>query len=209
MTKWTSLLLLSYFLILSACAPQETSPPPPDYDQTKKMIVDILKTDEGKKAIKEIMKDEKIKQELIMDQVIVKQTVEQVLTSKKGADFWKKMFEDPKFAESFAKSLKTEQEKMLKTLMKDPEYQAMIIDILKNPEVEKSMITVLKSQEFRTHLQQVMTETFESPLFKAKIQHLLIKAAEDIQGTKKQDEDQEGEGGEEGSEDTGGGQGGS
>ncbi|RAK16780.1 spore germination protein D [Anoxybacillus vitaminiphilus] len=209
MIKWTSLLLLNYFLLLSACAPQEPSPPPPDYDQTKKMIVDILKTDEGKKAIKEIMKDEKVKQELIMDQAVVKQTVEQALTSKKGADFWKKMFEDPKFAESFAQSLKTEQEKMLKALMKDPEYQAMIIDILKNPEVEKSMITVLKSKEFRTHLQQVMTETFESPLFKAKIQDLLIKAAEDMQGTKKKDEEQEGEEGGEGSEDTGGGQGGS
>jgi spore germination protein D len=207
MIKWTPLLLLSYFLILSACAPQEPSPPPPDYDQTKKMVVDILKTDEGKKAIKEIMKDEKVKQELIMDQAVVKQAVEQALTSKKGADFWKKMFEDPKFAESFAQSLKTEQEKMLKALMKDPEYQAMIIDILKNPEVEKSMITVLKSKEFRAHLQQVMTETFESPLFKAKIQDLLLKAVEDMQGTKKQDEEQ-GDGGE-GSEDTGGGKGGS
>jgi spore germination protein D len=208
MIKWTPLLLLSYFLILSACAPPEPSPPPPDYDQTKKMVVDILKTDEGKKAINEIMKDEKIKQELIMDQAVVKQTIEQALTSKKGEDFWKKMFKDPKFAESFAQSLKTEQEKMLKALMKDPEYQAMIIDILQNPEVEKSMITVLKSKEFRTHLQQVITETFESPLFKAKIQDLLLKAVEDMQGTKKKDEDQE-EGGGEGGEDTGGGQGGS
>ncbi|WP_044895228.1 spore germination lipoprotein GerD [Bacillus alveayuensis] len=195
MIKWTSLLLLSCFLILNACAPQEPSPPPPDYDQTKKMVVDILKTDEGKKAIKEIMTDEKMKQELIMDQSVVKQTIEQTLTSEQGADFWKKMFDDPKFAESFAKSLKTEHEKMMKALMKDPEYQAMVIDILKNPEVEKSMISVLKSQQFRSHLQKIMTETFESPLFKAKIQDLLIKAAEDMQKTKKQDEGQEGEGG--------------
>jgi spore germination protein D len=195
MKNWTLLLLFSYFLILSACAPQEPSPAPPDYDQIKKMVVDILKTDEGKKAIQEVMTDEKIKQELIMDQAIVKQTIEQTLTSKNGEEFWKKMFEDPKFAESFAKSLKTEHEKMLKSLMKDPEYQAMIIDILKNPEVEKSMVTVLKSKEFRSHLQKVMTETFESPLYKAKIQDLLIKAVEDMQGGKKQGEEGEGEGG--------------
>ncbi|BAD74431.1 hypothetical protein GK0146 [Geobacillus kaustophilus HTA426] len=36
-------LLLLSFLVLGSCAPQEISPPPPDYDETKKMVVDILK----------------------------------------------------------------------------------------------------------------------------------------------------------------------
>ena len=186
MKNWTLLLLLSYFIILGSCAPQESSPAPPDYDQTKKMVIDILKTDEGKKAIQDVMTEDKIKQQLIMDQTVVKQTIEQILTSKKGVEFWKKAFEDPKFAESFAKSLKNEQEKTIKALMKDPEYQGMMIDVLQNPEMEKALLTVLKSKEFRGHLQKVMTETFDSPLFKAKIQDLLIKAAENMQGTKKQ-----------------------
>ena len=30
-----------------------------DYEQTKKMVVDILKTDDGKKAIQELMADDK------------------------------------------------------------------------------------------------------------------------------------------------------
>ncbi len=34
-----------------------------------------------------------------------------------------KVFEDPKFAEGFAKTLQNEHEKVLKKLMKDPEYQ--------------------------------------------------------------------------------------
>ena len=38
-----------------------------DYDQTKKMIVDILKTDQGKKAIQDVLTDEKMKQALILD----------------------------------------------------------------------------------------------------------------------------------------------
>ncbi|KHF28870.1 Spore germination protein GerD precursor [Anoxybacillus sp. BCO1] len=36
------------------------------------MVVDILKTDEGKKAIQEVMSDEKVKQQLVMDQEVVK-----------------------------------------------------------------------------------------------------------------------------------------
>jgi len=219
MKKNVLLLLLSYLLILGACAPREISPAPPDYEQTKKMVVDILKTDEGKKAIQEVMSDEKIKQELIMDQAVVKQTIEQTLVSTKGEDFWKKMLSDPKFAESFAKSMKTEHERLLKDLMKDPEYQGMVIDILKNPEVEKSMITVMKSRDFRGHLQTVMTETFSSPLYQARIQGLLIKAAEEMQKGKKQGGDEGGgggaeseggggDGGEAGSGDTQGGGGG-
>ena len=209
MKKNVLLLLLSYFLVLGACAPREISPPPPDYEQTKKMVVDILKTDEGKKAIHEVMGDEKIKQELIMDQGVVKQTIEQTLVSTKGEDFWKKMFSDPKFAESFAKSMKTEHEQMLKALMKDPEYQGMVIDVLRNPEVEKSMITVMKSREFRDHLQTVMTETFSSPLYQARIQNILLKAAQQMPKGQGQQGGggggAEGEGGGEGGGEEGGG----
>jgi spore germination protein D len=200
MKKSALLLLLSYFLILSSCAPQEISPPPPDYDQTKKMVVDILKTDEGQKAIQEIMTDEKMQQQLIMEQTVVKETLEEVLTSEQGIKFWEKAMQDPKFAESFAKSLKKEHEKTIKALMKDPEYQGMMIDILKNPEIEKAMIDVVKSKEFRQHLQQVITETLNSPLFQAKIQDMLVKSAGKIQQqTKKQEGSSGDEQGQEGS----------
>ncbi|MEH7549669.1 GerD family protein, partial [Neobacillus vireti] len=37
----------------------------------------------------------------------------------------------------------------------------------------------LKSKEYREHLQKVITETIDSPLYKAKIQELLLKAAEE------------------------------
>ncbi|GMB10038.1 spore germination protein D [Thermolongibacillus altinsuensis] len=201
MNRQTVLLLLSYFLIISGCAQQEQGSAQPDYDQTKKMVVDILKTDEGKKAIQEIITDEKVKQQLVMDQAIVKQTIEQTLTSEKGIKFWKKAFEDPKFVEGFAKSMQQEHEKMIKSLMKDPEYQAMMVEILQNPEMQKTMMNELKNKEFRGHLQKVMTETFSSPLFKAKIQDLLIKAAEDMQETKKKE-------GESGGEEGGGSEGG-
>lgn len=191
MNRTFLLLAFSCVLALAGCAQQEKTPAQPDYDQTKKMVVDILKTDEGKKAIQEVMSDEKVKQQLVMDQEVVKKTIEETLTSDKGKAFWKKVFEDPKFAQNFAKSMKEEHEKLLKALMKDPEYQAMIVDIMQNPEMKKLIQTEMKNKDFRAHLQKVITETFSSPLFKAKIEDILIKAAEEMQGGKKKS-DQEG-----------------
>ena len=70
------------------------------------MVVDILKTDDGKKAIQDVLSDEKLKQKLIMDQAVVTETIQKTLTSEKGIEFWKKTFEDPKFAETIAKICK-------------------------------------------------------------------------------------------------------
>ncbi|MFE8698639.1 spore germination lipoprotein GerD [Cytobacillus sp. FJAT-53684] len=173
------------FIMLTGCGQSESGSSNMDYEQTKKMVVDILKTDDGKKAIQELMEDDKMKEKLVMDQTVVSETIEKTLTSDKGTEFWKKSFEDPKFAESIAKSMKKENEKLLKDLMKDPEYRGMMIEVLKDPELEKEMTTVLKSKEYREHLQTVVTETFESPLFKAKIQDILLKAASEVKGSEK------------------------
>lgn len=214
--KRYTLLMISTLLLLgiftSGCAPREESGSQMDYEQTKKMVVDILKTDDGKKALQEVMKDEEMKQVLIMDQSIVKETIETTLTSEKGTKFWQKVFEDPKFVESFATSLKGEHEKVIKDLMKDPDYQKMLIDLFQDPEMEKSMITAVKSQEFRKHLQDVIMETLSSPLYKAKIQETLLKAAEEAgqqAGGSQQAEEESGGGESEAGQEQGGEGGGS
>jgi spore germination protein D len=198
------LLLFMCLFTLAACAGGgEQGSGQVDYEQTKKMVVDILKTDEGKKAIEEVISDDQMKQALVMDQAIVTETIQTTLTSKEGSKFWADTFKDPKFAETFAKSMQTEHEKIIKGLMKDPEYQKMLMEVFQNPEIEKQITTLLKSAEFRGHLQQVITETFESPLFKAKIADVVIKAAEEMQqaGGKKE-EGKEEEGKEEGAGDS-------
>lgn len=187
------LMLLIYIgmcmLLATACAPQDKENNGMDYDQTKKMVVDILKTDEGKKAVEAIMKDPSVRQDILMDQNAIKDTISQTLVSDKGVEFWKKAMDDPKFAESFAKSLEKENKTVIKQLMKDPEYQGMLQDVLKDPAMEKEVLTVLKSKEYRTYLQKIMTETFDSPLYQSKIQDILLKAAEETQGGQKQSSD--------------------
>ncbi|RSD21499.1 spore germination lipoprotein GerD [Mesobacillus subterraneus] len=196
MKKLMRFVLPATFLLLAAgCAPTESGGGQVDYEETKKMVVDILKTDDGKKAIQEVMGDDGMKEKLIMDQPVVIDTVEKTLTSDKGMEFWKKSFEDPKFAESVATSMKKENEKLLKDLMKDPEYKGMMIEVMKDPELEKELTNVLKSKEYREHLQKVMTETFESPLFKAKLQALIVKAAEELPTQKQEGGSDQGGGG--------------
>ena len=130
MKKIIFMLLLCF--MLSACAGNDSNNNNQmDYEQTKKITVDILKTDEGKKALNEILTDEKMKEKLVIDQAIVKDTIQKTLTSEKGKQFWKKSFEDPKFAEAVAKSMQNEHEALLKKLMSDPEYQEKLIDVMK------------------------------------------------------------------------------
>lgn len=175
------LLTLFILLLLTSCSSSDKSgSQTANYDQTKKMVVDILKTEEGKKAIQNVMKDEKMQKSLVLDQKLVQNTIQNTLTSEKGNQFLKTSFQDPKFAAVMAKSMKTENEKLLKDLMKDPEYRGMVIETLKDPELQKDVLTLLKSKEYRQHVQKVMTETFESPLYKAKIEGILMKAAEEM-----------------------------
>lgn len=189
-------LLLVCSAFLAACGGKDLNVAQPDYDQTKKMIVDILKTDEGKQAVKDIMTDEEIKQQLVLDQAVVTDTIEKTLTSDKGQEFWKKSLEDPKFAEAMAKSMKTQNEQLLKSLMKDPEYQGMVMDIWKDPEFQKDLSEALKSKEFREQMREVVTDTLESPLYKAKIEEMVKKNASEKKGggDEKKQEDQGGGG---------------
>ncbi|WP_369901474.1 spore germination lipoprotein GerD [Bacillus manliponensis] len=157
------------FISITACAQEKEAKSELDYDQTKKMIVDILKTDQGKKAIQDVLTDEKMKQALILDEAVVKKTIEDTMVSEKGQQLWEKLFQDPKFAANFAKSMQKEQANLMKSLLKDPDYQAGVMEIMKNPEVEKLMLQTMKSKEYRQHLQEILADTTQNPLFQAKM----------------------------------------
>ncbi len=173
------------------------------YETTKKMVVDIIKTDEGKKALTEVLTDEKMQQQLVMDSATVQDAISGTLLSDQGKEFWNKLFEDPMFVQTYTKSVEDAQKDLMKGLMTDSEYQKLLMDIFKNPEMETTMIETLKSQQFREHLEKTIQETLESPLFKAKMTEVLLKAAEE-----QQKQQGGGSGGESGGQEGGGGEGG-
>lgn len=182
----TVMLFCITIVILMSCGnpPQKEA----DYEQTKQMMVDILKTDEGKKALIDIISDDKLKQHLVIDAEIVKETISETLVSNEGKEMWKQLFADPKFLSNFYESIAEEQEKMFKHLMTDAHFQKQMMELLQDPEMDKQTVALLKSQQFREHLEKVITETIDNPLYRAKLQKELAKEEE-----KKKDEESEGE----------------
>lgn len=178
------------FLTLVACSSGSSASKDVDYDKTKKMVVDILQTEDGKKAIQDILTDEKMKQNLVIDDDIVKSAINNVLSSEKGKQMWTKLFKDPEFVKTYAKSMSDENKKLIKKLMNDAEYQKQMLTLLQNPEITKQMLEVLKGQKFSAHLEEQIQKTLETPLFQAKIEDILLKAASKQQKEKQGGKDQ-------------------
>ncbi|WP_246625287.1 spore germination lipoprotein GerD [Fictibacillus nanhaiensis] len=175
---------MSIFLVcmilfaLSGCAQNEAQGSSQiDYEATKKMLVDLLKTDEGKKAIKEVLSDKEIQQEILIDQEVIKETIEKQLLSEKGQKFWQTLFKDPKFSVAFAKSMRKEHEKLMKDLIKDPQYQAEVMKIMQNPKMAQKLLELVDTQPVRKEMKKVMLDTFENPIVQAQIQEMLKKIA--------------------------------
>ncbi|WP_409303804.1 spore germination lipoprotein GerD [Peribacillus sp. SCS-155] len=178
MKSGVSLLLASILgLLVTGCAQNESSGNEMNYQETKKMVVDILKTDDGIKAIQEIMKDEAIRTQIIMDQKAVKDTIEKTMTSDKNKQFWQNAFKDPKFAAAYASSMKDQHQALLKDMMKDPEYRAMVMELMQDPEIQKEFSDLAKSTQMRKLTKETLIETMDSPLVRAKIQDILVQAA--------------------------------
>ena len=165
--------------LASGCSEGSDETNADSYSDEKKMIVDVLKTNEGKKAIQEALADEKVKAKLIMDEDTVKKTIEKTLTSKEEMQFWKDAFNDPKFVKALAKGMKSSHTDILKDLMKDPDYISRLTDILKSSDMQKEFVSILKEKDVRKEIKSLVTETLENPLYQDQISEILLKAASD------------------------------
>lgn len=185
-----------FLLLLVSCGGNQTKQEA-DYDTTKKMIIDVLQTEEGKKTIQQLMNDDELRNHLVIDSSIVRESIHEVFSSDQALEMWQKLFNDPLFVQDFAQSMAEEQMKIMKSLMNDAEFQKHMIEILQNPEMQEQMLQVMKSQEFRSHLEETIQQTLNTPLFLAKITEVLLQAAEkeksekESQSTQKEDEETE------------------
>lgn len=166
-------------LLLTSCAsPQST----PSFDDMKKGMTDALQTEDGKKALRQILAEEDFRELLTLEQPEVKKSVEETLLSEKGESFWKKAFEDPKFTENVAKSLKEQQEEIMKNLMTDASFQKELEGFFGQPDMQKQLETIMKSATMKEQYEKVIEETINSPLLQTKWEKLIQEAGKSSGG---------------------------
>lgn len=163
-----------FLLFLAGCS--GGSQASPSYDEMKKMMTDAIQTEDGKKALRKIMTDPEFRELLVLEQPEVKQSIENVLLSKEGERFWKTAFEDPKFTESVAKSMKKQQADIMKDLMGDASFQKEMEKFFGQPDMMKQMEKIVNSATLKKEMEKAVEDTINSPLMQAKWQELIMKA---------------------------------
>src|SRR5690625_7765381 len=128
------------------------------------MIVDNLQTEDGKKVLREVMTDEKMKEQLVIESDVVKESINDVLASEKGEQMWINLFKDPTFVTEFSKSMDDEQMKLVKRLMNDDCFQKKMLDILQYSDITYNIIDVIYIHELRSPYLVVVIYTLLTPL---------------------------------------------
>jgi spore germination protein D len=169
---WNISWLFCIMVGLVACSQPQQSEPKVEYPQMKQMVLDVLHTAEGKKAFQDILKEPDTKKELILDDQLVEKTIQKTFSDPKMKPQLEKILAKPEVAESYIKATEKEQEKLMKALMKDPDYQKSMMDILKDPEFSKQLLQVLNSQEYRKEVMKVIAESLQVPTIKEKLMKL-------------------------------------
>lgn len=172
--RYIALLLIPLFLV--ACG--DASSTNMSYDEVKKMMVDAIQTEDGKKAIRQLFEEQSFRELLVLETDEVKKATQETLLSEDAEAFWKKTFEDPKFKETLAKSMKDQQTDIMKDLIKDPTFQEDLQTFFGQAEMQKQFETILKGTTLRKEMEKVVMETIENPLLQTKWQKLIQESGE-------------------------------
>lgn len=186
--KWRSLwstgLALTMVMALTACGgEQSSSSGQMGYKEMKTMVVDILKSDEGKKAVEEALSSGSGSEggsSALSMKMMPLQTTEQIRVAVKDTitapEYQKeieKIMTDPKFAGDFAKAINTQSKELHLQLIKDPTYQKSVEEIMKSPEMMKMFLDLTKTSDYRKQSMTIMQEAMQNPLFRMEVLGLL------------------------------------
>lgn len=180
MRKSVLLSILCIATLLIGCNTNSNQSQSPDYETTKKMVTDIMKSEDGKKAIIEVIAEDSAQQLYVIQDDTVKTAIEEALTSEQGKEFWSKMFADHEFVKAFSEAMIHQQEDVFKRLMADASYQEKMLELFSNPEFGQIVQSQLKSQQFKGHLEESIQQTLESPLFQATVAEIVVQHAKKI-----------------------------
>ncbi|WP_044641921.1 spore germination lipoprotein GerD [Risungbinella massiliensis] len=185
--KW----ILSFalpLLLISACNNQDqaTNQSQVDYQQVKQILIDTIHTQEGKKAIQELLKDPEFQTHMQLQSKAMEEYVAKSIQNQTTQKDWINLLSNPTVAEQIMKATEKQQQETMKILMKDPKFQQSMMDILKDPEFSKQLLEVMKSKENRQETLKLIQETLKTPSF----QDELKKKIQETQPTQGQDQGQ-------------------
>ncbi|MWV47415.1 spore gernimation protein [Paenibacillus sp. HJL G12] len=184
--KWPVLgvwgIIFGLSAVLAGCGSEQSyAPPQGDYKEMKTMVVDILKSDEGKKAVEDALKQSGgssssgpgMQMMTVQATDQIRTAVKDTITSEEYKKEFEKIMTDPQFAGEFAKSISSQNKQLHMQLIKDPTYQKAVSDIMKSPEVMKMFLDLTKTPEYRKQSMTVMQEAMQNPMFKMEVMSLL------------------------------------
>ena len=190
-TLWSGGLALGLVMALTACGGEQSSSSSGQggYKEMKTMVVDILKSDEGKKAVEEALSTpssgEGSASGLSM-KMMPMQTTEQIriavkdtITAPEYQKEIEKIMTDPQFAGEFAKAINTQSKELHLQLIKDPTYQKSVEEIMKSPEMMKMFLDLTKTSDYRKQSMTIMQEAMQNPLFRMEVLDLLKTVVQD------------------------------
>lgn len=168
-------------LMQAGCGAGQQSGSMMSYEETKSMVLDILRSEEGRKAVQQASAGGEGGMQALSEEQhhMLAAKVKDVLTDAEYAKKIRDIMLEPKFAGEFAKVIVKEDKQLHKDLLKDPEYQTMLMDAFNNEETEKMILNVMKGPEYRKHAMTIFRETLQNPLFKAELMDMMKKVLEE------------------------------
>ncbi|MFT8872690.1 MAG: spore germination lipoprotein GerD [Sporolactobacillus sp.] len=158
---------LMLLLVLFGCGSNAQSNP--SYGESKKMVIDVLKTDDGKKALQSILTEKEFRSQMLISDEIVKNAVLETLASEAGRQSWEKLMDKPDFMTKLAQLAESKNRALLKQLMSDPDYQKMLMDVLSAPKLQEQYLTLLRTENFRKQIQNDLQDAIAAPDFRKKL----------------------------------------
>jgi spore germination protein D len=181
--------LLVIIIALTACGQKSEQGQQLQYPQMKQMMLDILHSKEGEKVFQDVLSTPEVKQQLLMDDIKLQTMMQQVFASPKMQQKLEQILAKPEVAENFYKATEKAQQQLMKTLMKDPEYQKQLMNVIKDPVFEQQLIELTQSSNYRKEVMKIIAESLQIPTIKEKLQKLSQEQKKG-EGPKQESEDQ-------------------
>lgn len=206
-------LALSFVMVLTACGSEQSSSSSGQgsYKEMKTMVIDILKSEDGKKAVEESLSSSSsegtsgmnMKMMSLQTSTDLKTAVKDTLTAPEYQKKIEKIMTDPKFAGDFAKAIQSQSKELHLQLIKDPTYQKSVEAIMKSPEMMTMFLNLTKTSDYRKQSMKTMQEAMQTPIFRMEVLNLLKKVVQEELEPKEQKKDESGGSSEEKQEGSG------